>query len=153
MVTIDQVVGTAMAALSPILFSYIFKHVDDRNKTNVRKNALDEADKRIDLLNKYFSVQSNFLKPEEVVSLKSYVAEELRGIKKSIDDSYKELPQTKFDKLNVVEKTFLTFIPHTAMGWIWQGLLLLPRSFLCFFLSASLLTQMEISVNMGFQRI
>ena len=132
MVTIDKITGTAIAALSPILFSYIFKHFDDRNKTNIRKNTLDEADKRIDLLNKYFSVQNSFLNQEEMENLKEHVATELREIKKKIDETYKDLPQTKYDKLNGVEKVFLTFKPHSVMGWIWQGAFIINAIFFTF---------------------
>jgi hypothetical protein len=132
MVTSDQILVTAIAGLSPIMFSYIFKNIDNRNQSTIRKNVLDEGQKRIDLLNTYYDAQSKFLIPDELAQLKMQLAVELASVKKKVNEMYESQPQTSLHKVNPVQKVFLTFLPVSKWGWVWHVLYYINALFVTF---------------------
>jgi hypothetical protein len=117
----EKVITSILAALSPILFSYIFKNIENRNKSNVRKSELDEAQKRLDFLHSYFNVQTGFGQDGQSALLKEQLYKEVEGIKAKIDNIYTAHEETTpYSRLYTFQKIFLTFKPLTFWGWLWH---------------------------------
>jgi hypothetical protein len=129
----EKIITSILAALSPILFSYIFKNIEKRNKLNVRKNDLDEAQKRLDFIQSYFNVQTGFGSNEQTEELKIQLYREAEQIKQKIDGIYHSNEELMpYGKLYTFQKVFLTFRPISFWGWLWHILFYLGLVFLSF---------------------
>lgn len=108
----EQIISTLIAVFIPIFITYINK----RNKDIIRRQAVEEALKKIEFLDKYFDVSLKILPPEELQIQKQQLAEELLELKSNVKKQQKE---TGFGRLGTIQKLFLTFKPLSVMGWIW----------------------------------
>ncbi len=116
----EKIFASILSAFSPILFSYLFKVVENKRQTSVRLQALDEAQKRISFINAYFQTQSALGEINDLKLLKSKLATEALAIKTEIETAY-QIGITKAAKhLYTIQKLFLTFRPLSALGWLWH---------------------------------
>lgn len=128
----EKIILSIATALSPILLSSIFKIFENKNANSIRLRKLDEAQKRIDLLNNYYQAQSNFLEGDKLAGLKEELSEEAAQIRNSIVDTYDEEERNVNGKLNNFQKVFLTFKPLSFTGWIWHLAYYFNLIFICF---------------------
>lgn len=116
----EKIFASILSAFSPILFSYLFKVVENRRQTSVRLQTLDEAQKRISFINAYFQTQSALGEINDLNLLKSKLAAEALAIKAEIESVY-NIGINKVTKgLNKIQKLFLTFRPLSGLGWLWH---------------------------------
>jgi len=115
----EKIFPSLLAAFSPLLFSYIFKNIENKNKTNVRKNELEEAQQRLNFLKNYLETQAGFGKEGQTEELKEKLYRDAEGIKAGIDEIYRERDEiTPYERLYTFQKFFLTFKPASNFGWI-----------------------------------
>ena len=81
----EKILPSIIAALLPFLFTFFSK----KNKDNLRRNLLEEAQRRVDFINSYFETQIKVSASTEAESLKNQLAVELHEIKNNINDLYK----------------------------------------------------------------
>ena len=126
----EKIIPSILAALIPFLATYISKI----SKANVRKNVLEDAQKKIDFLDKYFQVSAKFLPETEIESLKIQLSAEMFELKKQVSSLDKHENLTDYQRLNVIQKVFLTFSPVSALGWLWSILFYINLAFAVFLL-------------------
>ncbi|HCY42098.1 MAG TPA: hypothetical protein DHV48_12205 [Prolixibacteraceae bacterium] len=110
----EKILPSILAALIPFIATYLSK----LNKASVRKNLMEDAQKKIDFLDKYFQVSSKFLHETEIESLKLQLSAEIQEVKSQISSSEKQENLTDYQRLTVVQKVFLTFSPVSVVGWL-----------------------------------
>lgn len=134
----EKLIPSILAAFLPLIVAWFSK----KGKEAVRKNVMEEAQRKIDFLNNYFEVQKK-LKPEgEIDELKVQLSGELVEVKNKISLLDKKEEQTGYQKLGVIQKLFLTFIPASAIGWLWSILFYIDLFFVFFFFLGSWLDEM-----------
>lgn len=111
----EKIIPTLIAALLPFIATYFSK----LNKNNIRKNRMEEAQKRIDFINSYFEVSSKILSENDLINLKRRLTNELNEIRNKIRLLDKKEEFVGYQKLNTVQKVFITFKPLSTMGWLW----------------------------------
>jgi hypothetical protein len=117
--TMEKILPSILAAFSPLLFSYIFKNIENKNKSNVRKNDLDEALQRLNFLKSYLDTQIGFGKEGQTEELKEKLYRDAEGVKAGIDEIYRERDEiTPYERLYTFQKIFLTFRPASVFGWL-----------------------------------
>ncbi len=134
----EKIIASILAALSPIFFSFVFKNLENRNKTSIRKNNLDEAQKRIDFLKSYYLVQNDFIEMEASNQLKQKLSVEIQEVKAGIDELYRK-QEVRVGKLFLFQRILLTYKPLSVWGWIWHICFYLNLIFL-FFLGIGIVT-------------
>lgn len=129
----DKIIPSILAAFIPLIVAWFSK----KNKDNVRKGLLDEAQKKIDFLNNYFEVQKKLKADSEIEALKNQLSNELFEVKNKISLLDKHEEKTGYQKLGVIQKLFLTFVPASAVGWLWSILFYIDLVFVFFFFIGS----------------
>ena len=124
----EKILPSIIAALLPFLFTFFSK----KNKDNLRRNLLEEAQRRVDFINSYFETQIKVSASTEAESLKNQLAVELHEIKNNINDLYKKEAVSAYEKLSVIQiailytfselcrAEFIFFIheqPHSKKGY------------------------------------
>lgn len=113
-----DIIPSILAALIPFLATYLSKI----SKANIRKNLLEDAQKKIDFLDKYFQVSSKFLAETEIETLKLQLSAEMQEVKNHVSSLDKQENLTDYQQLTIVQKVFLTFSPASVLGWLWAVL-------------------------------
>lgn len=124
----DKIIPSILAALIPFLATYLSKI----SKANIRKNLLEDAQKKIDFLDKYFQVSSKFLAEGEIESLKLQLSAEMQEVKNKVSSLDKQENLTDYQRLTIVQKVFLTFSPASVMGWLWAVIFYITLAFTVF---------------------
>ena len=124
----EKILPSILAALIPFIATYLSKI----SKANVRKNLLEDAQKKIDFLDKYFQVSAKFLPDNEIDSLKIQLSAEIREVKNQVNSLDKQENLSDYQRLSIVQKVFLTFSPVSVMGWLWAVLFYLNLFFVVF---------------------
>lgn len=124
----EKIIPSILAALIPFLATYLSKI----SKANVRKNLLEDAQKKIDFLDKYFQVSSKFLAETEIESLKLQLSTEMQEVKNQVSSLDKQENLTDYQRLSIVQKAFLTFSPASVLGWLWAILFYINLVFTVF---------------------
>ena len=114
----EKIIPSILAALIPFLATYLSKI----SKANIRKNLLEDAQKKIDFLDKYFQVSSKFLNETEIESLKLQLSTEMQEVKNQVSSLDRQENLTDYQRLTIVQKVFLTFSPASVLGWLWAVL-------------------------------
>jgi len=114
----EKIIPSILAALIPFIATYLSKI----SKANVRKNLLEDAQKKIDFLDKYFQVSAKFLPESEIDSLKIQLSAEMQEVKNQVSSLDKQENLSDYQRLTVVQKVFLTFSPASVLGWLWAVL-------------------------------
>jgi hypothetical protein len=109
----EKIIPSILAAFLPLLGAWFSK----KSKDNIRKSVLEDAQKKIDFLNNYFEVQEKLKTENEIDELKVQLSGELVEVKNKISLLDRKEEQTGYQKLGVIQKLFLTFIPASAIGW------------------------------------
>ena len=129
----EKIIPSILAAFIPLVVAWFSK----KNKDNVRRGLLEEAQKKIDFLNNYFEVQKKLKAENEIEELKNQLSNELYEVKNKISLLEKHEEQSGYQKLGVIQKLFLTFSPATAIGWLWSILFYIDLVFVFFFFIGS----------------
>lgn len=87
----------------------------------------------------YFEVQKKLKAESEIDQLKIQLSDELIEVKNKISLLDKKEEQTGYQKLGVIQKLFLTFVPASAFGWFWSVLFYIDLFFIFFFFLGSCL--------------
>lgn len=124
----EKIIPSILAALIPFIATYLSK----LNKASVRKNLLEDAQKKIDFLDKYFQVSSKFLPETEIESLKLQLSAEIQEVKNQVSSLDKQENLSDYQRLSIVQKVFLTFSPASVLGWLWAVLFYLNLAFTVF---------------------
>ncbi len=124
----EKIIPSILAALIPFLATYLSKI----SKANIRKNLLEDAQKKIDFLDKYFQVSTKFLSEPEIESLKLQLSAEMAEVKNQVGSSDKKVDLTDYQRLSVIQKVFITFTPASVLGWIWAILFYINLVFVVF---------------------
>ena len=82
----EKILPSILAALIPFIATYLSK----LNKASVRKNLMEDAQKKIDFLDKYFQVSSKFLHETEIESLKLQLSAEIQEVKSQVSSLDKQ---------------------------------------------------------------
>jgi hypothetical protein len=114
----EKILLSIAGALSPILFSFIFKKLESRNANTLRTRTLDEVQKQLELVKNYYEVQSVLLEGEKLAELKKELSTEAALIRDRLLLQPDQDKVTEKGKLSPFSRIFLTFKPHTAWGWI-----------------------------------
>lgn len=130
----EKILLSIAGALSPILFSFIFKQLDSRNKNALRDQAWENAQKRYELVKQYYEVQAAFLEGEKLNQLKQELSLEAAQIKDGLTVHTAKGKDRVPGELQLYQKIFLTFKPVTFWGWIFQLLSYLDSIFMFFLL-------------------
>lgn len=125
---LEKIIPSILAALLPFLVNYFSK----KNKASIRKNMIDDAQKKIDFLDRYYEVSNKLLPEAQILSLKVQLSNELFEVKNKISSFDKEESISDYQKLNSIQKLFLTFKPASVLGWIWATLFYLNLAFISF---------------------
>lgn len=134
----EKIIPSILAAFLPLLVAWLSK----KSKDNVRKSLLEEAQKKIDFLNNYFEVQKKLKTENEIDLLKVQLSAELIEVKNRIGLLDKIDEQTGYQKLGVIQKLFLTFVPASALGWLWSILFYIDLVFVFFFFIGSCIDEL-----------
>lgn len=129
----EKIIPSILAAFLPLIVAWFSK----KNKDNVRRGLLDEAQKKIDFLSNYFEVQKKLKTETEIEELKNQLSNEVNEVKNKISLLEKHEERTGYQKLGVIQKLFLTFSPTTAAGWLWSILFYIDLIFVFFFFIGS----------------
>lgn len=124
----EKILPSILAALIPFIATYLSKI----SKANVRKNLMEDAQKKIDFLDKYFLVSSKFLPESEIESLKLQLSDEMFEVKNKVSSLDKKEDITDYQRLSVIQKVFLTFSPASVLGWLWAILFYIDLVFAVF---------------------
>ena len=124
----EKIIPSILAALIPFLATYLSKI----SKANIRKNLLEDAQKKIDFLDKYFQVSSKFLAEGEIESLKLQLSAEMQEVKNQVSSLDKQENLSDYQRLTVIQKVFLTFTPASVPGWLWAVLFYINLVFAVF---------------------
>ena len=111
----EKIITTLVAALLPFIATYFSK----LNKNNMRKNLMEDAQKRIDFINSYFDVSNKLLSGTDLITLKNTLSNELNEIRVRVRLLDKKEQYIGYQKLTTTQKVFITFKPLSTMGWIW----------------------------------
>ena len=111
----EKIITTLVAALLPFIATYFSK----LNKNNIRKNAMEDAQKRIDFINSYFDVSNKLLSETDLITLKNTLSNELNEIMTRVRILDKKEQYIGYQKLTTTQKVFITFKPLSTFGWIW----------------------------------
>lgn len=118
-ITGTGIVQLIVAALIPILASYLFKIFEGINLSSRESKELDINKKKIEFLNEYYYVQKEFITNTEELDLRNVISKQMSDIKESMDDTL-TCKTIIPDKLSITQKLFLNFKPGTFWGWIWK---------------------------------
>lgn len=124
----EKIIPSILAALIPFIATYLSKI----SKANVRKNLLEDAQKKIDFLDKYFLVSVKFLPESEIDSLKLQLSAEMQEVKNQVSSLDKQENLSDYQRLSIVQKVFLTFSPASILGWLWAVLFYITLVFTVF---------------------
>ncbi len=124
----EKILPSILAALIPFIATYLSKI----SKANVRKNLLEDAQKKIDFLDKYFQVSAKFLPEPEIETLKLQLSAEMQEVKNQVNSLDKQENLSDYQRLSIVQKVFLTFSPASVPGWLWAVLFYLNLFFVVF---------------------
>jgi len=124
----EKIIPSILAALIPFLATYLSKI----SKANVRKNLLEDAQKKIDFLDKYFQVSAKFLPEPEIETLKLQLSAEMQEVKNQVSSLDKHENLSDYQRLSIVQKVFLTFSPVSVLGWLWAVLFYITLVFTVF---------------------
>ena len=111
----EKIIPTILGALLPFILTYISK----LNKSSIRRNMMEDAQKKIDFINNYFEVSKKFLSDDDLSTLKNQLSNEINEVKNKIIALDRKEEITGYQKLNTVQKVFITFRPLSTFGWIW----------------------------------
>lgn len=134
---IEKIIPSILAALIPFIATYLSK----KSKENVRKNLLEDAQKKIDFLDKYFQVSSKFLADTEIETLKLQLSAEIQEVKSEVNSLDKQENLSDYQRLTIVQKVFLTFSPASGLGWLWAVLFYISLVIFVFLLWGSSLNE------------
>lgn len=129
----DKIIPSILAAILPLIVAWFSK----KNKDYVRKNVLEDAQKKIEFLNNYFEVQKKLKTESEIEELKIQLSGEILEVKNKISFLDKKEDDLDRHKLSGIQKLFLTFIPVSVMGWVWSILFYVDLIFVFFFFLGS----------------
>lgn len=124
----EKIIPSILAALIPFIATYLSKI----SKANIRKNLLEDAQKKIDFLDKYFLVSAKFLPETEIESLKLQLSTEIQEVKNQVYSLDRKQDLTDYQRLTVIQKVFLTFSPASVLGWLWAVLFYITLVFTVF---------------------
>lgn len=113
-----KVLISIITAITPIVFSYIFKRVERRSAIFISKSKIEEADRRMDFVQKYLDLQSKMVSDAELPDLKKQASAELSAIKQNVDLLYLRTQTAHHNNVSLVQRLFLTFRPATGLGWV-----------------------------------
>jgi len=111
----EKLLSSVVAVLIPFIATYFSK----KNKEALRKNLIDEAQKKIDFINSYFDVQTKVLPESEIPVLKMQLSAELNEVKNSLQTLHDLEKTSDYEKLGIIQKIFLTFKPKSWLGLVW----------------------------------
>jgi hypothetical protein len=124
----EKIITSIIGAFIPFIITFL----SARNKANVRKNMIDEAQKKISFIDSYYNVMTKLLPETEIKSLKDQLSEELSDVKNDISLLHQSDKETGFHKLHTIQQVFLTFKPLSLVGWICVLLFYIDLIFICF---------------------
>jgi len=113
-----KVLISIITAITPIVFSYIFKRVERRSAIFISKSKIEEADRRMDFVQKYLDLQSKIVSDAELSDLKKQASAELAAIKQNVDLLFIRTQTAHHNNVSLVQRLFLTFRPATGLGWV-----------------------------------
>jgi hypothetical protein len=124
----EKIITSILGAFLPFIVTYL----STRNKANVRKNLIDEAQKKVSFIDSYYNVMTKLLPETEIKTLKDQLSEELGDVKNDISLLHQSDKETGFHKLHTIQQVFLTFKPLSFIGWICVLLFYIDLIFICF---------------------
>jgi len=113
-----KVLISIITAITPIVFSYIFKRVERRSAIFISKSKIEEAGRRMDFVQKYLDLQSKIVSDAELSDLKKQASAELAAIKQNVDLLFIRTQTAHHNNVSLVQRLFLTFRPATGLGWV-----------------------------------
>lgn len=116
----EQIIITLLAGISPLLFSFIFKIIENKNETSIRKKAYTEAQDKMNFISAYYDVQTKLLDENALSVLKANLANELADTKLKLNNIHDKEDNPYEIKLNLNDRIFLMFVPKSFLGYIWN---------------------------------
>lgn len=111
----EKIITSIFLALLPLIATYLGR----LNKDSLRKNMIDDAQKRIDFLKNYFQTISTLIPENEIQHLKVQLSNELNEIRNEVSSLDRKPLPGEPQKLGTVKSLFLTFKPLSALGLFW----------------------------------
>lgn len=125
---LEKIVTSILAAFLPFIVTYL----SNKNKASTRKRLIEEAQKKVEFLDKYYEVSKKLLNEPETSDLKNLLAGEILEVKNNLAAFERTDTKSDYQKLSTVQKIFLTFKPASIMGWVWTVLFFFNLTFLSF---------------------
>lgn len=112
---LEKIIPSILAVLLPFIVTFFSK----KNKASLRKNLIEDAQRKVDFLDRFYEVSNKLLPETEIQSLKTQLSIELVEVKRKISSFDKEVYISDYHRLSGIQKIFLTFTPASVLGWLW----------------------------------
>ncbi len=110
----SEFISTLISSLVPILITLFFAWLSNRNDQAQRKNIIEDAKSRIDLINEYVASQSLVINdPDKLGEIKKTAANELYEIKTFLDNKLQSLEKTSKRSGEPLQHFFLLYKMNT----------------------------------------
>jgi hypothetical protein len=138
----SELISTIISSLLPIFVTLFFAWLSNRNDQVKRRNMIEDAKSRIELINEYVSAQ-NLVIPElsKLEEIKRTAANELYDIKKFLDNNLQSLEKTSKRSDEPIQRFFLIYKMNTFWAALFRILFFITLVF------SILLSIFNISVN------
>ena len=138
----SELMSTLISSLVPILITLFFAWISNRNDQSQRKNLLEDAKSRINLINEYVAAQSLVINdPDRLGEIKKSAANELNDIKTYLDNKLQSLEKTSKRSGEPLQHFFLIYKMNTFGAALFRILFFITLVF------SILLSIFNISVN------
>lgn len=116
-----NLISLVLTILLPIGSNYLLKIFENKNLSSKISSEIDIDEKKIQFLRNYYTIQSEFISPEEAGVLKFEISEQISQIKKDTDQilTHKTLVPV-IAKITPTQNLFLTFRQRSFLGWLWE---------------------------------
>lgn len=131
---IDALIASLLG-LIPLFVTALLNWLDKRSRLARKEEEIDFAQRRVSFLSAWLQARQQTEAEEESVTIKKSIAEELDGIKKSLDPILLQphiQPLVKTSEQNLFLRLFLLYPPHKMEGWVYRGLFFMCLSGIVF---------------------
>jgi hypothetical protein len=126
----------SLLGLIPLIATALLNWLDKRSRLARKEEEIDFAQRRISFLSNWLQAREQTEVGEESAMIKKNIAEELDGIKKSLDPILLQphiQPIVKTSERHFFLRLFLLYPPHKMEGWVYRGLFFMCLSGIVFF--------------------
>lgn len=120
-VVVATAIVTTLGAIGTFIAGFV-SWLEKRSTKTKNNNAIDWANSEISFLTTWFKAQESFCTPERLEKVKLEIVEEFDDIKKRLPQFMSHPMQSvssTFSLKRAIKQTFLLYLPHGIVGWIY----------------------------------